>query len=189
MLDVPTQAQPYFLNNRSTPAPKDLKAAFTPPRGNSPPPFISMREGRQRGGGYKSGCRPGSGRRPRERAQILPHRSAFPVLILSAAAAAAFEDAWPFTPPRCPTGSDAVSLRLPRDAVQAALVCVHVSVCVRVHVSVCAHVSVCVHVSVRACGPHQRRLQHVDGPSLLGEVQLQPHHGGRDLSSGGGGVL
>ena len=30
-------------------------AAFTPPRGNLPPPFISMREGRQRWGGYKSG--------------------------------------------------------------------------------------------------------------------------------------
>ena len=32
------------------------KAGFTPPRGNSPPPFLSMREERQRGGGYKSGC-------------------------------------------------------------------------------------------------------------------------------------
>ena len=51
-------------------------------------------------GDYKSGCWPGSGCCPRDRAHILPYRSAFPVLKLSAAAAAAatFENAWPFTP-------------------------------------------------------------------------------------------
>ena len=65
-----------------------------------------MREAWQRGGGYTSGCRAGSVCRLRERAQILPYRSDFPVLKLSAAAAAAatiaaaFENAWPFTPPR-----------------------------------------------------------------------------------------
>ena len=81
-----------------------FRTAFTPPRGNSPPPLISMREGRQRGCGYKSGCKPESGCCPRERAQILPYRSAFPVFTFGgsrpAAAAAAFENAWPFTPLR-----------------------------------------------------------------------------------------
>ena len=38
----------------------------------------------------KSGCKPGSGCRPCERAQILPYRSAFLVLKLSVAAAATF---------------------------------------------------------------------------------------------------
>ena len=48
-----------------------LKSAFTPPRGNSLPPFISMREGRQREV-TKTAVEPGNGCRPRERAQILP---------------------------------------------------------------------------------------------------------------------
>ena len=67
----------------------------------------------------KAAVGPGSSGLPRERAQILPSRSGFPMFKLSAAAAAAFENAWPFHTAALNPAASRLSGRLPRSGVQA----------------------------------------------------------------------